>query len=129
MYKFSLTLLFLFALAALSQAGNGIETGTVTGTVVHAETKKPMANVSLSAVLHNCGYRKAIVTDAQGNFIMKHVPEGEHILLIDKRGYKIYRKEGVQVKRGTSLRLYIELLSDEPAGLHSNMVPITLHSI
>lgn len=129
MYKFSLTLLFLFALAALSQAGNGIETGTVTGTVVHAETKKPVANVSLSAVLHNCGYRKAIVTDAQGNFIMKHVPEGEHILLIDKRGYKIYRKEGVQVKRGTSLRLYIELLSDEPAGLHSNMVPITLHSI
>lgn len=129
MYRFSLMLLFLFAVATLSQAGNGVEAGTVIGTIVHAETKKPVANISLSAVLHNCGYRKAIVTDAQGNFIMKHVPEGEHILLIDKRGYKLYRKEGVQVKHGTPLKLYIELQPDEPAGLHSNMVPITLHSI
>jgi hypothetical protein len=129
MYKFSLILLFFFANATLSQAGNGVETGTVTGTIVDAETKKPVANVSLSAILQNRGYRKTIVTDAQGNFIMSHVPVGEHIHFIDKRGYKLYRKEGIQVKHGTPLKMYIELLPDEPAGLHSNMIPITLHSI
>lgn len=129
MYRFLLTLFFLAAVATITKAGSEVEMGTVTGTIVHAETKKPVANVAFSALLPNSGHHKSIITDDHGNFTIRQVPVGEHVLIIDKRGYKLYRKEGVQVKRGTQLKLYIELQTEEQGGLHSNMVPITLHTI
>ena len=117
------------ALSAASFAGeNGNETGSVQGTIVDAETKRPVANVTFTASIRKSTFQKEIVTDANGNFKINNVPVGEHSLIIDKVGYKAARKDGIFVKDGIVLKVDFEVTEAEEE-IHQPFVsPITIHS-
>lgn len=124
---------FLLALlvttsSLLATAGDGIENGSVQGTIIDAETKKPLANTTFSATIHKSSFLKEFSTDQNGNFKIQNIPSGEHVLIIDRRGYKACRKEGIIVKEGTVMKVIVEVLEDETELHNPFLTPITIHS-
>lgn len=128
MNKFLLSALLFTGFACTATAGNGVETGTVQGTIIDAETRKPVANTTFSASIFKNSFQKEFVTDQNGNFKLQHVPAGEHVMIIDRRGYKACRKEGIVVKDGLVLKLQIEVIEDETEMHNPFLTPITIHS-
>jgi hypothetical protein len=121
------TILVIFS-AMMAAAGNGIENGSVQGTVINAETRKPVANATFSATIHKSSFQKEFVTDQYGNFRIQNVPPGEHVLIIDRRGYKACRKEGIFIKEGAVFKIVFEVLEDETELHNPFLTPITIHS-
>jgi hypothetical protein len=118
------------AFTAISYAGTdkGNETGIVQGTIIDAETKKPVPNVSFTAAIQKSSFQKDFVTDANGNFKIPNVPAGEHTIVIDNKNYKAVKKQHIQVREGLAIRLYLEVQQDEDGSHHPFMTPITIHS-
>ena len=127
MKKIILLAVFVTGFSFFSQAGNGVETGTVQGTIIDAETKKPISNTTFHAAIFKASFVKEFQTDANGNFKIT-VPAGEHTLIVDKVGYKAVKKENVVVKDGAIIKLNYELIEAEEELHHPFMTPITLHS-
>ena len=128
MKKGFLTALLVTASSLLATAGDGIENGSVQGTIIDAETKKPLANTTFSATIHKSSFQKEFSTDQNGNFKIQNIPSGEHVLIIDRRGYKACRKEGIIVKEGTVMKVLVEVLPDETELHNPFLTPITIHS-
>ncbi len=128
MKKGFLTALLVTASSLLATAGDGIENGSVQGTILDAETKKPLANTTFSATIHKSSFQKEFSTDQNGNFKIQNIPSGEHVLIIDRRGYKACRKEGIIVKEGTVMKVVFEVLEDETELHNPFLTPITIHS-
>ncbi len=128
MKKGFLTALLVTASSLLATAGDGIENGSVQGTIIDAETKKPLANTTFSATIHKSSFQKEFSTDQNGNFKIQNIPSGEHVLIIDRRGYKACRKEGIIVKEGTVMKVVFEVLEDETELHNPFLTPITIHS-
>ena len=114
--------------SAHSTDDNGIDTGTLQGTIIDAETKKPVAHAAFSATIRKSSFFKEIVTDANGHFKIHHVPAGEHTIVIDKVGYRASKKEAVVVKEGVMLKLEFEVVEAEEEFHEPLMSPITIHS-
>lgn len=126
------TAIFMTGVSMSAFAGIGIddrnETGSVQGTILDAETKKPVANTTFTAMIRKASFQKEISTDANGNFKISNIPVGEHTLIIDKVGYKASKKEGIIVKEGMVFKVDFEVMEalDE---IHQPFVsPITIHS-
>lgn len=85
------------------------------GTVADATTKKPVKGVtiSISVVKGQEKEKKEVVTDASGNFKIPQMPAGEILIVLEKKGYKTYRKEGVVIKEGASLKLTFDMVNME----------------
>jgi len=128
MKKGFLTALLVTASSLLATAGDGIENGSVQGTIIDAETKKPLANTTFSATIHKSSFQKEFSTDQNGNFKIQNIPAAEHVLIIDRRGYKACRKEGIIVKEGTVMKVVFEVLEDETELHNPFLTPITIHS-
>jgi len=114
--------------SARSTGSNGTDTGTLQGTIIDAETKKPVAHAAFSATIKKTAFFKEIVTDANGHFKIHHVPAGEHIFVIDKVGYRACKKEAVVVKEGVVLKLEFEVVEAEEEFHEPLISPITIHS-
>lgn len=130
MKKLFLASLFMTAASFAGYAGTdkGVETGSVQGTIVDAETRKPLANVTFTAIIKKASFQKDIVTDANGNFKINNVPVGEHSLLIDKVGYRAAKKDGIVIKDGVVFKVDFEVVEAEEE-IHQPFVsPITIHS-
>lgn len=127
MKKLLLAAFLLSGTSFVAAAGTGIETGSVQGTIIDAETKKPVANTSISAAIHKSSFQKEFVTDANGNFKI-NIPVGEHTLIIDKVGYKAVKKESVIVRDGVIIKINFEVEVAEEELNHPFMTPITMHS-
>jgi uncharacterized surface anchored protein len=129
MKKFFLSAVCLLLIAVVSHAGNGngSETGSVQGTIIDAETKKPVANVTFTAAIHKSSYQKEFVTDEKGNFKIANMPVGEHTIVIDNKTYKPSKKE-VLIRDGLILKLNFEVKEEEPEDHHPFTTPITIHS-
>ncbi|HEX8694811.1 MAG TPA: TonB-dependent receptor [Longimicrobium sp.] len=65
--------------AALAQGG----TGTVSGTVVDAQTARPLADVAVTVV----GTQRSTVTSAEGRYTLTQVPAGAHTVRASRPGY------------------------------------------
>lgn len=110
-------------LALLAKANNGNkgekERGktepVLYGMVADAVTKKPVQGVTLSISTGSKGEkdRKEFVTDAAGLFKVPQMPPGEVVIVLEKKGYKTYRKENVVIKEGVSLKMNLDLTADE----------------
>jgi hypothetical protein len=127
MKKIILLAAFVTGFSLISMAGNGIENGTVHGTIIDSDTKKPIANTTFHAAIFKASYLKEFQTDANGNFKII-VPTGEHTLIIDKMGYRAVKKESIIIKDGSIIRINYELRESEEELHHPFMTPITLHS-
>lgn len=108
-----LLMLSLITLSILAKANNEKEGKKSTepclnGSVADAVTKKPVQGVTISiSGVH--GEKREVTTDARGYFKVPQLPAGEIIIVLEKKGYKTCRREGILVKEGVSQKLNFDL--------------------
>ena len=79
------------------------------GCVADAATKKPVQGVTVSISTSKGQEKKEFTTDAAGNFKVPQMPVGEVIIILEKKGYKTTRREGIIIKEGASLKMSFDL--------------------
>lgn len=130
MRKIILLSIFMTGVTICSYAKgeNGNETGSVQGTIIDSETKKPVSNTTFTAIVRKTSFQKEIVTDGNGKFILNSIPVGEQTLIIDKVGYRAVKKEGLIIKEGMIIKIEIEVVEAEEEIHQPIITPITIHS-
>jgi hypothetical protein len=122
-----LLLAALLPLSLLTKANgdNGVRKSTepvLQGCVADASTKKPLQGVTVSISTSKGQEKKEFTTDASGNFKVPQMPVGEVIIILEKKGYKTTRREGVIIKEGVSLKMSFDItnlpLEDEGDVFH-----------
>ena len=112
--KSYLLLAALTTLSLLTKANgdNGARKSTepvLQGCVADASTKKPVQGVTVSISSSKGQEKKEFTTDASGNFKVPQMPVGEVIIILEKKGYKTTRREGIIIKEGASLKLSFDM--------------------
>jgi len=127
-YRSSL-LLFTFLLAGLfSYADNGgkenrKEDPDMLGVVTHADNRKPLKDVSVTAY-SNSHKEKVTLSDANGNFNMIDLKPGIYKFVFEKDGFKRVVREKIILKTKEDYQLNIEMAEDE---VLPDVMPSTLH--
>lgn len=110
-----LLLAALLPLSLLTKANNG-DNGTrkstepvLQGSVADACTKKPVQGVTISISTSKGQEKKEFTTDASGNFKVPQMPVGEVIIILEKKGYKTSRREGIIIKEGVNLKMSFDI--------------------
>jgi len=99
-----LLLLLSWALPASAQEGRG----QVTGTVVHADTKEPMAGVQVYLE----GTRHSAVTTQNGRFLILNVEPGIYRIVASNIGYAEAFKDNVRVEAGAPVTVNFEMRAE-----------------
>lgn len=111
-----LLILFLLPLALVSMANYGNDgraEPALHGSVSDATTKKPIQGVTISITSCKMNGQKEFKTDASGSFKASAIPAGEVTIILEKKGYKTYRREGVILKEGISIKLDFDIKSED----------------
>lgn len=116
--KVLLLLAVALPLSLLTRANNGSKDEGKTepalmGSVSDASTKKPVQGVTVSISGIKGQDKKEYTTDASGNFKVPQMPAGEVVIVLEKRGYKTVRKEGIIIKEGVPLKLNFDISFQE----------------
>jgi hypothetical protein len=111
-----LLLAALLPLSLLTKANgdNGNRKSTepvIQGCVADASTKKPVQGVTISISTSKGQEKKEFTTDALGNFKIPQMPVGEVIIVLEKKGYKSTRREGIIIKEGVSLKMNFDIIN------------------
>jgi hypothetical protein len=114
--KTYLLLAALLPLSLLTKANgdNGNRKSTepvLQGCVADAATKKPVQGVTISISTTKGQEKKEVTTDAAGNFKVPQMPVGEVIIILEKKGYKTTRREGIIIKEGVSLKMNFDIMN------------------
>jgi uncharacterized surface anchored protein len=114
--KRKLFLLFAFAASAAAAKANTTGPGEgnskkneLNGTVIHAETRKPLKDVSVTAVLLTKKER-ITATDEDGAFTFDELKPGTYKFIFEKAGYKKVTKEKVVIKTDEAFQMNIEMI-------------------
>ena len=115
--KLSLLLFASFGLlsaqASDGDPGNGTaKKDELNGTVIHAETKKPLKDVSVTAILVS-KKEKTTSTDDDGSFNFDQLKPGTYKFIFEKTGYKKVTKEKIVIKTDEAFQLNIEMMEAE----------------
>lgn len=94
----------------------------VNGVVLHAESKKPLEGVSVTAVLAS-RKEKVSVTDDLGSFNFNELKPGTYKFVFEKAGYRKITKEKVVVKTDEAFQLNIEMIENDDI----NIMPSPFH--
>ena len=94
MYKYILILAVIFITSAGNIYAHG---GSIEGTVIDSENNKAISFVSVQIE----GLRIGDITDTNGIYKIKHIPEGKHILIVSAVGYRSQTKKVNIVEGGT----------------------------
>ena len=89
----------------------------INGFVSDAESKKPVQGVTVSISGKGQEKKETLTTDASGNFKTNQLAPGEVTIILEKKGYRTYRKEGVMIKEGTTLRLNLDMEVNDDSGV------------
>jgi len=117
-----LTLVFA-TVSVVASANNGIgdnppgvgeesKKNDIAGGVIHADTKKPLNNVSVTAYSAN-KKEKVVLTDAGGNYAFNELKPGTYKLVFEKDGYKKITKERVTIRPDEGCQINVELNEEE----------------
>lgn len=114
--KSYLLLAALLPLSLLTKANNGNNGSrksepVLLGNVADASTKKPVQGVTVSISTSKGQDKKEFTTDAAGNFKVSQMPVGEVIIVLEKKGYKTTRREGIIIKEGASLKMNFDIIN------------------
>ncbi|HEV8284468.1 MAG TPA: carboxypeptidase-like regulatory domain-containing protein [Chitinophagaceae bacterium] len=110
----TLLLIATFILGSLIAKANVDDPGKkddILGSVVNAEGKKPLKDVSVTAYLSS-KKEKVVITDGTGTYSFDDLKPGVYKFVFEKEGYKKVVKEKVTVKVDESFQLDIEMLQD-----------------
>lgn len=117
--KRKLFLLFAFALSAAAAKAKNTEPGEgngkkneLNGTVIHAETRKPLKDVSVTAVLLTKKER-ITATDEDGTYNFDELKPGTYKFIFEKAGYKKVTKEKVVIKTDEAFQMNIEMIQTD----------------
>lgn len=94
----------------------------IEGMVVHAENKKPLKDVNITAYLIS-RKEKAAHTDELGGYSFDALKPGTYKIVFEKAGFKKVTKDKVVVKAEESFMLNIEMIESKDFDL----VPSPLH--
>ena len=83
--------------------------GSVHGVVMDAITRRPITGVTVSISFNKSQVGKEIQSDASGHFHIPKLPAGEVTLVFEKKGYKLFKRDQLAVKEGTTTRIAIEV--------------------
>lgn len=116
--KVLLLLAVTLTLSLLTRANGGSKNEgkaepPLVGSVSDASTKKPVQGVTVSISNTKGQDKKEFTTDASGNFKVHQIPAGEVVIILEKKGYKTFRKEGIIIKEGVSLKLNFDIIYDQ----------------
>lgn len=81
------------------------------GTVVHSETKKPIKDVTVTAILIS-KKEKVEVTNEEGGFSFDELKPGVYKFVFEKAGYRKITKEKVIIKTDEAFQLNIEMIEN-----------------
>jgi hypothetical protein len=84
----------------------------IAGGVIHADTKKPLANVSVTAYSIN-KKEKVVLTDGTGSYSFNELKPGTYKLVFEKTGFKKVTKEKVMIKSDEGCQLNVEMDEEE----------------
>ena len=79
------------------------------GIVIHAESKKPLKDVSVTAILVS-KKEKVVLTDEEGSFSFDELKPGTYKFVFEKAGFKKITKEKVVIKTDEAFQLNIEMI-------------------
>ena len=99
---------FMCAKAHNGDPGNG-KKDELNGVVIHSETKKPLKDVSVTAVLV-AKKEKIVMTEEDGSFAFDELKPGVYKFIFEKAGYKKITKEKVVIKTDEAFQLNIEMI-------------------
>ena len=81
---------------------------TLTGVVMDMDSKKPLKDVNITAIL-NSKREKIALTNINGGYRFVMLKPGIYKLVFEKEGYEKVTREKVLVKNKTSLQVNIEM--------------------
>jgi len=113
----TLLLISTFILGSLIAKANNDDPGKkedILGSVMNAEGKKPLKDVSITAYLSS-KKEKVVITDITGAYAFDDLKPGVYKFVFEKEGYKKVVKEKVTVKVDEAFQLDIEMLQDSAA--------------
>ena len=119
-----LLLISLFVIGSLIAKANTDpgKKDDIMGSVIGAEGRKPLKDVSITAYL--CSKKeKVVITDGTGAYSFDDLKPGVYKFVFEKEGYKKVVKEKVTVKVDEGFQLDIEMLQDNS----TDVMPSTSH--
>ncbi len=87
-------------------------TAIVTGQVIDAATKRPLADVVVTLVSPAMQGEQTVVTDKSGSYRIPNLPPGIYTLRLDADAYKPYSRGGITVRVSSTIRVNAELLPE-----------------
>ena len=84
----------------------------INGIILHAENKKPLKDVCITAYLVS-KKEKAIVTDEDGGYAFDDLKPGTYKFVFEKVGFKRVTKEKVVIKTDETFLLNIEMIENK----------------
>lgn len=99
---------FIYAKAHNGGPGDG-KKDELNGIVIHAETKKPLKDVSVTAILIS-KKEKIVVTEEDGSYSFDELKPGIYKFIFEKTGYKKITKEKVVIKTDEAFQMNIEMI-------------------
>ena len=117
--KFFLLTIVFSATALIARANNttpcnGEENrkSDIAGGVVHADTKKPVGNVSVTAYTV-AKKEKVVYTDANGNYAFNELKGGTYKLVFEKDGFRKVTRDKVIIRPDGGTQLNVEMDKEE----------------
>jgi hypothetical protein len=107
----------LLAISLIGFAGAKADTGgpgegkkdELNGLVTHADSKKPLKDVSITAILIS-KKEKIVMTDEAGTYAFDELKPGTYKFVFEKTGFKKITKEKVVIKTDEAFQLNIEMI-------------------
>jgi hypothetical protein len=100
-------LISLSSFAAFAQ-GNGV----LTGNILDAATKGPLADVVVTATSPSLQGEQVSITDATGLYRVPQLPPGTYSLRLEKEGYKPFVRTDIPLRVDQTLRFNAEILPE-----------------
>ena len=112
----TLLLIATFIFGASIAKANDLDPGLgkkedIMGSVMNADGKKPLKDVSITAYLSS-KKEKVVITDGTGAYAFDDLKPGVYKFVFEKEGYKKVVKDKVMVKVDEGFQLDIEMLEE-----------------
>ena len=92
---------------------DGTKDPILMGSVWDSFSKKPVKGVTIFITSARDRTEKSFTTDEFGNFKIPKFAPGEVTIVLEKKGYKTYRREKVILKEGEQVKLNIDIRNEE----------------
>jgi len=123
-FKVEILLILLLPVSCIvrgNNGGNGDKNPILQGYVSDASSRKPVKGVTISVTSIKDKIEKSFTTDDKGNFIVPQLPSGEVTIILEKKGYKTFRREKVFLKEGMQIKLNFDMSNEETVDDDTNV--------